>query len=66
MPVGTLIPMTYGASRPDTSAACGNDDGNNGFYALYNWAILGDGEHTAVKPPTIAFGGVCPVKQLGR
>lgn len=45
---GDPLPTTYGAPRGDTSAACGNDDGNNGFYALYNWAILGDGEHTAV------------------
>ena len=42
------IPTTYGAPRGDTSAVCGDDDGNNGFYALWNWAILGDGEHTAV------------------
>ena len=48
MPASDPIPMTYGASRIDTSPACGNDDGNNGFYALWNWAILGDGEHTAV------------------
>ncbi len=48
MPASDPIPMTYGASRADTSPACGNDDGNNGFYALWNWAILGDGEHTAV------------------
>ena len=41
------IPTTYGAPRGDTSAVCGDDDGDNGFYALWNWAILGDGEHTA-------------------
>lgn len=45
---GDPIATTYGASRADTSAACDNDDGNNGFYVLWNWAILGDGEHTAV------------------
>ena len=45
---GDPIPTTYGASRADTSPACGNDDGNNGFYTLWNWAILGDGKHTAV------------------
>ena len=45
---GDPISTTYGASRTDTSPSCGNDDGNNGFYALWNWAILGDGEHTAV------------------
>ena len=48
MPTSDPIPTTYGASRADTSPACGNNDGNNGFYALWNWAILGDGEHTAV------------------
>ena len=44
---GTPIPATYGSPRGDTSAACGNE-GNNGFYTFWNWAILGDGEHTAV------------------
>ena len=48
MPASDPIPTTYGASRIDTSPSCNNDDGNNGFYALWNWAILGDGEHTAV------------------
>ena len=45
---GIPIPATYGFPRGDTSRPCGGDDGNNGFYAFYNWAILGDGEHTAV------------------
>ena len=45
---GVSIPATYGFPRGDTSQTCGGDDGNNGFYAFYNWAILGDGEHTAV------------------
>jgi len=27
-------------------AACG-DDGNNAFFSFFNWAILGDGKHTA-------------------
>ena len=45
---GSSIPVTYGFPRGDTSRTCGGDDGNNGFYAFYNWAILGDGEHTAV------------------
>ena len=48
MPASDPIPTTYGASRADTSPACGDDDGNNGFYASWNWAILGDDEHTAV------------------
>ena len=42
------IPATYGFPRGDTSTPCGGDDGNNGFYTFFNWAILGDGEHTAV------------------
>ena len=42
------IPATYGFPRDDTSATCGDDDGNNGFYSFFNWAILGDGQHTAV------------------
>ena len=45
---GDAIPATYGFPRGDTSQTCGGDDGNNGFYAFYNWAILGDGTHTAV------------------
>ena len=28
-------------------SVCG-DDGNNGFFSFFNWAILGDGAHTAV------------------
>lgn len=44
---GDPIPATYGSPRGDTRAACG-DAGNNGFHALWNWALLGDGEHTAV------------------
>lgn len=45
---GDPIPATYGFPRGDTSATCGDDDGNNGFYSFFNWAILGDGQHTAV------------------
>jgi len=45
---GDSIPATYGFPRGDTSARCGDDDGNNGFYSFFNWAILGDGQHTAV------------------
>ncbi len=44
---GEPISATYGSPRGETRAACG-DEGNNGFYTLWNWAILGDGEHTAV------------------
>ena len=45
---GDPIPATYGFPRGDTSATCGDDDGNNGFYSFFNWALLGDGQHTAV------------------
>ena len=45
---GDPIPATYGFPRGDTSSKCGNNDGNNGFYTFFNWALLGDGEHTAV------------------
>lgn len=44
---GDPIPATYGFPRGDTASACG-DDGHNGFFSFFNWAILGDGEHTAV------------------
>ena len=47
-PETASIPTKYGAPRGDTSSSCGDDDGNNGFYALWNWAILGDGKHTVV------------------
>lgn len=43
---GDAIPTTYGFPRGDTAAACG-DDGNNAFFSFFNWAILGDGKHTA-------------------
>ena len=44
---GAPIPATYGFPRGDTTSVCG-DDGHNGFFSFFNWAILGDGEHTAV------------------
>ena len=44
---GDPIPATYGFSRGDTASECG-DDGHNGFFSFFNWAILGDGAHTAV------------------
>ena len=43
---GTPIPMLHGSERGDTSGACG--DTNNGFLAIWNWALLSDGEHKAV------------------
>ena len=34
----------YGTERLDTEAICGDTD--NGFGLLFNWNLLGDGEHT--------------------
>ena len=34
----------YGTARADTVLACG--DADNGFGLLFNWNLLGDGEHT--------------------
>ena len=36
----------YGTARADTVPACGDSD--NGFGLLFNWNLLGDGEHTVV------------------
>ena len=44
---GDPIPAAYGFPRGDTTPVCG-DDGHNGFFSFFNWAILGDGTHTAV------------------
>jgi uncharacterized delta-60 repeat protein len=38
-----LVMTSYGTTRGDTSAICG--DANNGFGLLFNWALLGDGPH---------------------
>ena len=43
---GDAIPLAYENERGDTAGVCG--DTNNGFVAIMNWAILGDGTHTAV------------------
>ena len=46
------VTMVYGSERGDTEEdkdgkiICGDKD--NGFLAIMNWALLGDGEHTAV------------------
>ena len=45
---GAPFPAMYGLPRSDTSAVCGDDDGNNGFFSYWNWGNLGDGEHTVV------------------
>ena len=44
---GDPIPAAYGFPRGDTAPMC-SDDGHNGFFSFFNWAILGDGPHTAV------------------
>ena len=36
----------YGTSRADTAGVCGDTD--NGFGLLFNWNLLGDGEHTVI------------------
>ena len=36
----------YGTERLDTQAVCG--DADNGFGLLFNWNLLGDGEHEVV------------------
>jgi subtilisin family serine protease len=41
---GPLRDAAYGTSRADTAGVCG--DANNGFGALFNWNLLGDGPHT--------------------
>ena len=43
---GEPQPATYGTERLDTEEACG--DTANGFGLLFNWNLLGDGEHTVV------------------
>ena len=46
------VAMVYGSERGDTKETpagepiCG--DTNNGFLAIFNWALLGAGDHTAV------------------
>ena len=46
--IGTLGRQgaAYGTERLDTGDACG--DTNNGFGLLFNWNLLGDGEHAVV------------------
>ncbi len=45
---GESIPLVYGSERPDVldAGACASAD--VGFVAIWNWARLGDGTHTAV------------------
>ena len=46
--IGEVPPQVaaYGTERLDTEAACGDTD--NGFGLLFNWNLLGDGEHAVV------------------
>ena len=45
---GEPVPLVYGSQRPDVrdAGACASAD--VGFVAIWNWARLGDGTHTAV------------------
>ena len=43
---GVAQPAAYGTERLDTEDICGDTD--NGFGLLFNWNLLGDGEHTVV------------------
>ncbi|MCE2485360.1 MAG: Dabb family protein [Desulfurellaceae bacterium] len=43
---GEPIPLTAGQRRDDTRSVCGTT--HTGFHAPINWALLGDGQHTAV------------------
>ena len=43
---GTPQVAAYGTARLDTQETCGDTD--NGFGLLFNWNLLGDGEHTVV------------------
>ena len=46
--IGNFAPQVaaYGTERLDTGETCGDTD--NGFGLLFNWNLLGDGEHTVV------------------
>ena len=45
---GEPIPLVYGSERPDVLAVGACDSADVGFVAIWNWARLGDGTHTAV------------------
>ena len=45
---GEPIPLVYGSERPDVLEVGACDSADVGFVAIYNWARLGDGTHTAV------------------
>ena len=41
------IEAGYGTERGDTASVCGTDNTDTGFGLLFNWNLLGDGDHTA-------------------
>ena len=43
---GVELAAAYGTERADTAAVCG--DIGNGFGLLFNWNLLGDGEHEVI------------------
>ncbi len=43
---GNALSLSHGSERADPLSVCG--DTNNGFVSLFNWNLLGDGEHTAI------------------
>lgn len=45
---GTHLPLLYGSERSDVRDAGACDSADVGFVTLWNWAELGEGEHTAV------------------
>ena len=45
---GEPVPLVYGSERSDVLKAGACDSAEVGFVAVWNWAKLGDGEHTAV------------------
>ena len=45
---GDPIPLVYGSQRPDVLEAGACDSADVGFVAIWNWANLSDGDHTAV------------------
>ena len=45
---GEPIPLVYGSERPDVRDVGACDSADVGFVAIFNWARLGDGTHTAV------------------
>ncbi len=52
---GQTQPAAYGMARTDTTTVCG--DADNGFGLLFNWNLLGDGEHDVVAvADDVAFG----------